>query len=29
MKDRLFRWGVALGTVTALASVLGAGFKWH
>jgi hypothetical protein len=29
MKARLFRWGIAFGTVTALAAVLGAGYKWH
>jgi len=29
MKATLFRWGVALGTVTAVAAVLGAGVKWH
>jgi hypothetical protein len=29
MKERLFRLGVALGSVTALAAVLGAGIKWH
>jgi hypothetical protein len=29
MKARLFRLGVAVGTIAALAAVLGAGIKWH
>jgi hypothetical protein len=29
MKERLFRLGIAAGTIAALAAVLGAGIKWH
>jgi hypothetical protein len=29
MKARLFRLGIAVGTIAALAAVLGAGIKWH